>query len=61
VRGRKKPILLFTLKLYVNMWAFGVGVFFHGVHCGFPDALEVWGEAVWLAGKGTVGILYFQG
>ena len=43
------------------MWAFGVGVFLQGMCCGFPDAVEVWGKAVWLAGKGTVGILYFQG
>lgn len=61
MQGREKLLLLFKLKLYVNARAFGVGVFFQGMHCGFPGALEVWGEAVWLEGKSTVGILYFQG
>lgn len=61
MQGREKLLLLFKLKLYVNVWAFGVGVFFQGMHCGFPGALEVWGKAVWLTGESTVGILYFQG
>lgn len=61
MQGREKLGLLFKLKLYVNPWPFGVRVFFQGMHCGFSDALEVWGKAVWLAGKSTVGVLYFQG
>lgn len=31
MQGRERLVLLFKLKLYVNMWAFGVGVVFSKV------------------------------